>query len=515
MSTPRPASRFRPSAPRTSDARVTTTLALAALAASAFPARAQRIDSSAAGDAHAAPAAFVHSASGVSLRGVVYDSLARGPLADALVQVVRAGDAAGVRTIATDSTGAFRFDSLPPGRYLLGFLHPLLDLLAIELAPVTVVVDSRPLPTVTLAVPGPSAVRTAVCPPTTPGDSSGAVAGSVRHALTGDAVTGATVVLSWPEMSVTRHGVQRETRRVPATVRADGGFLFCGVPTDAPVSVSASAPGVTSGLVEVAVHPRAVVVQRLAVGAVAAPAELASPADSATDAERGGLARPAHGTARLVGRVVGPDTRPVGGAQVRVSGTGASATSDADGRFALADLPSGTFTVDVRGIGLAPSRTPVDLANAHTATLAVALAKAVPQLERVTVMGKPTARSRFLEEFTARRRTGQGQYFNADEIAARRPIVLSDLLRTAASLQVTPGGTRGHVLRGRGGCLPAIWVDGNLERGGANAIDDVVPPQAVQAIEIYGSSAAVPMQYNISGAGGPRACGAVLIWTMH
>ena len=509
MPTPRPS----PSAPHTG----TTTAIAAALAVSVGA------TSIAARPADAQPAINAPAAAGpVAVRGAVYDSLSRGPLAGAIVQAVRVDNPASARTTSTDSTGGFQLDSLTPGRYLLGFLHPTLDMLAVQITPVVLVVDGRPLPPVVLAVPGPTTVRAAVCPATPPTDSTGAVAGVVRNAMTGDPAGGATVVFSWQEIGVTRQGLQREARRVPTTVRPDGSFLVCGVPTDGPIEASASAPGATSGLVEVAALPRGLIVQRFALGPVAAPTAGragGAAADSADDAERGGLPRPAPGTARLVGRVVGPDAQAVNGARVRVWGTDASAATGTDGRYTLTDLPSGTFTVEVRGIGLEPSRTPVDLANGQTAELRIALAKAVPKLDRVTVLGTPTEHSRFLEEFEARRRSGQGRYYTAADIAARHALELTDVIRGTPSINVIPRGAHGNVLRGRRGCTPTVWVDGSLVRGGANNVDDLVPAQGVEAIEVYGSGAILPAQYNMTGTGGSfiggATCGAVLIWTLR
>ncbi len=490
-----------------------TFLALATTALAASVAHAQ--PNTAAAAKVAAPSA----AAAVLLHGTIFDSLARGPLAGAMVQAVRVDNAASARTTSTDSTGAFQIDSLAPGRYLLGFLHPTLDLLSVQVTPVVVVADGRPLPAVTLAVPGPNTVRAAVCPPTSPADSSGAVAGSVRNALTGDAAAGATVVLSWQELGVSRQGVQRETRRVPVTVRADGGFLVCGVPTDVPLQASASAPNATSGLVEITAPSRGLVVQRFAVGPVATGAA-STPEDSATAAARGGLARPAAGTARLVGRVIGPDAQPVRGARVQVWGTDARTESGPDGRYTLADLPAGTFTVEVRGVGLEPSRLPVDFANGQTAEVRVSLGKAAQQLERVAVVGKATERSRFLEDFERRRHSGQGLYFTAADIERKHATEVTDVIRGVSTLDVVPRGARGNVLRGRRNCMPTVWLDGNLIRGGANEIDDLVRASAVEAIEVYGGGSIVPAQFNITGTGGslvggPTSCGAVLIWTVR
>ncbi len=454
----------------------------------------------------------------ISLRGIVYDSLSHAPLAGATVQAVRADNAASARSTTSDSSGAFQLDSIAPGRYLLGFLHPTLDLLAVQVTPVIVIADGRTLPPVTLAVPGPTSMRAALCPPTTPSDSSGAVAGVVRNALTGDAASGATVVLSWEELGISRQGLQRERRRVPTTLRADGSFLVCGVPTDTPIDASATGPGVTSGLVEIAVPMRGLAVQRFALGPVASAASGAGD-DSAAVAERGGLPRPAPGTARLAGRVVGPDSRPMPGARVRVWGTDARAETGVDGRYTLSALPTGTFTVEVRGIALEPFRAPVDLANGQTAELTVTLHKPAAQLERVSVVAKTPERTRFLQEFEARRRSGQGRYFTADDIAKAHAVELTDVIRGVSTLNVMPRGARGNVLVGRRNCIPTVWLDGNVIRGGAYNIDDLISAQAVAAIEVYGGGAALPAQFNPTGTGGslaagsPVTCGAVVIWT--
>ena len=70
---------------------------------------------------------------GATVRGSVFDSLAHAPLPDALVQLV--GDdlvSPYGHTVRSDSLGTFEFTDVPAGRYLLGFIHPMLDSLGIE-----------------------------------------------------------------------------------------------------------------------------------------------------------------------------------------------------------------------------------------------------------------------------------------------------------------------------------------------------------------------------------------------
>src|SRR6266513_2478452 len=63
------------------------------------------------------------------ISGVILDSLNAGYLAGAEVVV----QGANVSRL-TDSSGKFRFDSLPPGNYQVGVFHPLLDTLGLSLA---------------------------------------------------------------------------------------------------------------------------------------------------------------------------------------------------------------------------------------------------------------------------------------------------------------------------------------------------------------------------------------------
>src|ERR1051325_1132774 len=67
------------------------------------------------------------------VRGVVYDSVGRAPLAGAVVQLAPVGERmAAQRSVTADAAGRFTLDSLPAGGYVVGFFHPLLDSLGIE-----------------------------------------------------------------------------------------------------------------------------------------------------------------------------------------------------------------------------------------------------------------------------------------------------------------------------------------------------------------------------------------------
>jgi hypothetical protein len=210
----------------------------------------------------------VHGAVHGAVHGVVYDSLARGPLAGAYVQVVRAGDLLGGRAVAADSAGAFRIDSLAPGRYLVGLDHPVLHLLRVEVRPR--LVELGPGATavrVDLAVPHFDRVRPVVCgSPQAPADSSGLLAGRVRDAADDAPVANATVVLTWSELSFGAGGVRTEHRRALAPTAPGGRYVVCGVPAGVELVASAAAPGRASGEVALEVPPRGFVVRDLTLG---------------------------------------------------------------------------------------------------------------------------------------------------------------------------------------------------------------------------------------------------------
>ena len=78
----------------------------------------------------AAPAAL---AAQTAVTGTVVDSTrAQAPLAGATVQLVSRLSPDLVRTVATDSLGGYMLLDVPAGEYLLGFLHPRLDELALQ-----------------------------------------------------------------------------------------------------------------------------------------------------------------------------------------------------------------------------------------------------------------------------------------------------------------------------------------------------------------------------------------------
>jgi hypothetical protein len=376
---------------------------------------------------------------------------------------------------------------------------------------------------VDLGIPGLAQVRPALCGAAAPaGDSSGVLAGRVRNAETGLPAEQATVVLTWSEITIGAGGIRTERRRVPVATGAAGAYVVCGAPAGSGVVASASAPGLASGLIDLDVPPRGLLVRDFLLGDTTTVAASAPPAAPGAGPAGGGepvagapgdtaAPRVARGTARLTGTVRDPGGRPLRGARAFVWGAASNATTGEAGTFTLDALPAGTRTLDVRAVGFEPRRVAVDLAGGRAVAVDVRMAKPVTTLDRVVVMGKASTRDRLLTEFLERRqRNAFGRFITGADLERMNPLVVTDALRTTPGIRVVPTGGFGNAILGRGNCTPAVVLDGMPLQNGAEELDQIVPPQQVGGIEIYNGLGGSPPQYGGLQANG---CGLVLIWT--
>ena len=456
-----------------------------------------------------AAAARADTARPLPMGGVVWDSVAGAPLAEALVQLVAERDRATTLTARSDSLGRWRIPAVTPGRYLAGFLHPTLDVLGLE--PPVYLVEVRPDTAARLdfGTPGAAQVRTTLCP-NTPRER-GALVGQVRDAESGNPVAGAKVVLTWSELRVNEEGVRNVRRRAPVRVREDGGFLACDLPAETELVANAEAPGRRGGLIEVRLEPGRLVRRDFALGDSASVVVVTIPD---TTAEREGrLAQPqtvARGGAALTGTVRSRDGRPVEGARIQLWGSDVTGTSSANGTFALGGLPAGTYALEVRAIGFAPKRVTVDLATRRPNTVAVMLGDRVNTLQSVVVQADRTKLQKDFTGFTERSKRGMGRFVTEADIEKRAALQVTDVLRTLPGLRVVPNGTGfGYAVQGRGNCAPDVFIDGMRVFDGATELDQLVRPQDVAGVEVYNGAGMVPAQFS----GTQNACGVVAIWT--
>lgn len=458
------------------------------------------------GDAQAPEAA--PRAPGATVSGVVYDSLANRPLAGATVQLVDANDLAGaVRTAIADPLGSFTFSDVPDGRYLLGFLHPLLDSLGVEPPVREVVVAGRRSVHAGVAIPPPQRLLSAICGERAVRDSGAVIVGVVRDARTHMPVAGVAVTGEWQEFVMTREGFKRRVERISATTTETGWFSLCDVPSPGTTTVVAGRGADSTGLVEVAIVAEAVVRRDLYLGPArtVALADTIRRADSATGRPR--LVQ--RGDGRLSGTVASISTgAPLAGAQVLLT-DGPEVRTNERGEWTLVDAPLGTRTLEVRALGYYPERRAVNVvAGAPAVHVGLSTLRAVLDTVRVTA-------SRWRDEyrfgFEQRRRMGFGRFLGPEEIARRAPVDASALFRGMAGVAVELGviNVRGTF----GECSPAFYLNGvhiaSMTQGvlTADDIDSWVRPHEIAGIEVHFEM--IPPQFQQMQSG----CGSIVIWT--
>lgn len=128
------------------------------------------------------------------------------------------------------------------------------------------------------------------------------------------------------------------------------------------------------------------------------------------------------------------------------------------------------------------------------------------------------------EGFRRRVQQGLGIYITREQILARNPSFISDMLREVPGLEVVASGygTRPTVRFARAAgklCAAQIWLDGFLINRGRMTpagwsapdirLDDLVVPAAVEGIELYAGLATVPPEFLNADA----ECGVIAIWT--
>jgi hypothetical protein len=437
-------------------------------------------------------------------------------LAGAVVQLLRADDPAGpvAHTARTDSSGRFAIAGVPAGRYLAGFLHPLLDSLEVELPPrpldVGATAGTVRLP---LAVPSAATIAAALCGPNARSDSTGTVFGRLYDAVSLRPVAEGSVSLRWMEFTVGPTGARQRRREVYAAAGDGGRFVFCNVPGDATVALRAIRGSDTTGTVEHQLPARGAVRRDFFVARVAATA---SQVDTVTlgDSTRGALRRVVRrGTAQLGGTVRNKEGRPIKDARLRVADSGVEATTDDEGRFLLSEAPGGTQRLEVRAIGYYPEERAVDLVAGRAAAVHLTLAtlRSVLDTVRVSAARVYSADSHGFEQ--RRKARASGYFFDQSDVERLRPPNVTQLLTRVQGVTLAGDAFDSAILMRDfftgDFCQPAVFIDGmRLTDLTARDINMWVRPEELAGMEIYTRSEQAPPEFTTA-----EGCGALVLWT--
>ena len=441
-----------------------------------------------------------------TVSGVVHDSLARRPLAGSVVQLVAVDAPVPLaRTAIADSLGRFALADVPVGRYLLGFLHPMLDSLGVE-PPVREVnvAGGRPV-RADLGIPSATRLRLVICGQSSSADSGAFVMGVVRDARDGHPVAGVSVAVMWAELSFGSQGLTRHFPRRVATTAANGWFALCNIPSAGMIGLSAGRGADSTDLIDVDVPAERFLRRDLFLG----PARAAVTGDAST--------RRRTGDGQLSGVVVSATAgTPLPGAQVSIR-DGPQTSVNERGEWTLLGAPFGTRMLEVRAIGYYPERRAVDVVTG-AAPIRTELSTMRSVLDTVTVTARLNQLN--MRGFEERRRTsGTGRFLTPEDIARRNPIVASDLFRMVPGIAVERSELGDTYIAMRGTfaetCRPAVYLDGHLMSDlSADDIDGWVKPREIAGIEIY-VGPVVPPQFSTGMAGSVtgEVCGSIVIWT--
>jgi hypothetical protein len=228
----------------------------------------------------------------------------------------------------------------------------------------------------------------------------------------------------------------------------------------------------------------------------------------------GVLAAPPLAGQVVDGKVVDAGSNaPVAGATVRLLGDDeremASAVTDSAGAFAMTAEDGGRFRLAAAGRGYASAvSAALRIGQGDTLTVAFRLAADTALLEPLKVVASRRRRSAPIAAFYERatRGIGFGWFMTRERMEERQGARLSELLDRAPGLTRVPGRS-GWVMRGRGGCVPALYVDGMRLRFAGDRVDEWADPDDLEGVEVY-TGAQAPPEY-----GADTGCGAILLWT--
>lgn len=222
--------------------------------------------------------------------------------------------------------------------------------------------------------------------------------------------------------------------------------------------------------------------------------------------------------------------RPLPGVEVLLGGTAHTTLTNAAGRYVLPGLPAGNHQAIFRIVGYLPARVTVLLSAGDTLRVNQVLVPSTVVLDPIEVTGEPEV-GLAGRGFHERMKMGFGRFYESAELRELEHVNLSDVLRRKGGVAITQAGFNGPMIamhptsRNQQGfldCVMSVYVDGTRVFAGgktdqmspfeAEGIPDLrrfVPIAEIEGIEVYRSSAQVPVQFG----GSTGQCGAVVLWT--
>ncbi|MEO7455355.1 MAG: carboxypeptidase regulatory-like domain-containing protein [Gemmatimonadaceae bacterium] len=318
--------------------------------------------------------------------------------------------------------------------------------------------------------------------------------------LSGEApLSGGTVIARWTEVGIIRGKIGPAPHEATATTGPDGTYHLCDLPSDAAVNVDVR--GAARRRIEGEVFiPTASVVRR--------DFHLA---DSSA----------LRGSGVLTGRVSNEDGTAVGTARVSIPALGLSAAVR-DGAFTLAQVPAGTWALEVRAFGYEPLNALVEVAEQVSVPAKITMAKEAQKLEAVNVVGKASREVKVLNEIHQRSLVAAGTQFLPGNSWLKAAFDPSDVLRAARGFNlksatvvvardyIDANGAQRECRTGigAGSKTIAVYIDGLRASGGIEQLNDELRMDQVLAIETYPDVISAPFLWRNN-----TTCAVIAAWT--
>lgn len=197
------------------------------------------------------------------------------------------------------------------------------------------------------------------------------------------------------------------------------------------------------------------------------------------------------------------------------------AVSDGRGVFVLQAPAPGLYRIHASRLGYrdATSRS-IDLVSTGLLEVELRLSASTVQLEPLTVTGIPRYERLEQSGFYERRDhygpegLREAVFLEQHDIERMNPFSVQDIFHHVRGVRTDRGG-----IRMRGGCFPAIVIDGALAQTGSSRMGFqsmmfrgggrvVSSPRSLVGVEVYYGSA-IPARYMLDAAG----CGVIMYWT--
>jgi hypothetical protein len=316
--------------------------------------------------------------------------------------------------------------------------------------------------------------------PCTMGPDDASVEGVVTDRETRMPLWGVRVVMAWQTPS------DREVRSREMTTDVAGRFAFCAAPVGTPVRVMAEISGDLDRAPLITLEPGRSLHLLL------------------------GLRAP-H--LRIRGRVIEAQSgEPVSAALISLGDGILAAESGTAGGFVFEKLPPGSFPLQVQRLGYAEINDTLDVALDASTFVTIRMDIDAIPLDAVVV----EVRLRQLEEvgFYDRMARGHGDYLVREDIDAALPLLSTDVLRRVAGLRMESRRTGpGYTVTARAGCPMRFFVNG--AKAGVDFDIDDIPPDWIEALEIYRGAASIPGQFALMASDLGARCGVIAIWTRN